>query len=86
MTCDKLVTTSIDDNKKYSVDEYRKLVYGLSSGAPATTKSKALSASLGTGSNSAKYLHTGINKTAVQGSSASTHVAANNKTAVVDKV
>lgn len=85
ISCEKLITTAIDDNKKYSVEEYRKLVYGLSSNAPTvTTKTKALSASVGAGSASAKYLHSGINKTSVQVSSSSVHNAVN-RTTVVDK-
>ncbi len=52
-----MVSTSIDDNKKLTVDEYRKLVYGVNQSKP-----KALSASLGT--NSAKYLP-GNNKTSI---------------------
>lgn len=54
ITCNKVVSTSIDDNKKLTVDEYRKLVYGINQSKP-----KALSASLGT--NSAKYLPTNSN-------------------------
>ena len=87
VSCEKLITTSIDDNSKYSVEEYRKLVYGLSSNAPAaTTKVKTLSASLGCGSTSAKYLHSGINRTTVQvGSNSSLHSSVNNRSTVVDK-
>jgi hypothetical protein len=44
-----LISTSIDDNKKLTVEEYRKIVYGITPSKP-----KALSTSLG--SNSAKYL------------------------------
>lgn len=52
--CEKLISTSIDDNKKFTVDEYRKLIYGINA---VTVKPKALSASLGSGSNSAKYFN-----------------------------
>lgn len=62
-TCDKMISTSIDDNKKFTVDEYRKLVYGVS-----VTKPKALSASLGSGATSAKYLPSAQNKTAIMSS------------------
>lgn len=31
IVCRKEISTSIDDNKKFSVDEYRKLVYGVKS-------------------------------------------------------
>ncbi len=55
-----MISTSIDDNKKFTVDEYRKLVYGVS-----VTKSKALSASLGSGATSAKYLPSAQNKTTI---------------------
>lgn len=51
ISCNKVISTSIDDNKKLSVDEYRKLIYGVS-----VPKPKALSASLGSGATSAKYL------------------------------
>jgi hypothetical protein len=46
------VNTSIDDNKKVTVDEYRRLVYGITAVEP---KPKALSSSLGAGSVSPKY-------------------------------
>ena len=62
--CTKVVSTSIDDNKKLTVDQYLKLVYGING-----VKSKALSASLGT--NSAKYLPNN-NKTSILASNTPT--------------
>lgn len=49
--CSKDICTSIDDNKKFTVDEYRKLVYGIKN----VEKAKGLSSSLGAGSVSPKY-------------------------------
>lgn len=54
--CKKDICTSIDDNKKVTVDEYRKLVYGIKK----VEKIKGLSSSLGAGSVSPKYQN--INK------------------------
>jgi serine/threonine protein kinase len=54
LSCLKEICTSIDDNKKFSVDEYRKLVYGIS--YVEQPKPKALSSSLGANSASPKYL------------------------------
>jgi hypothetical protein len=76
-----MVSTSIDDNKKLTVDEYRKLIYGIST----NSKPKNLSASLGSGSSSAKYLPM-HNKTTVI--STSTHTPSShssNKTTVIEK-
>lgn len=76
-----MISTSIDDNKKLTVDEYRKLIYGISA---TVTKSKVLSSSLG-GSNSAKYLPS-HNKTTIVGSSSnSTSSQSANKTQVIEK-
>ena len=79
ISCKKIVSTSVDDNKKLSVDEYRKLIYGSSS----NPKPKGLSTSLG--SNSAKYLPS-HNKSAMI--STSTHTPSShssNKTQNIDK-
>ena len=43
----------MDDNKKFTVEEYRRLVYGTKPGE----KPKGLSSSLGAGSVSPKYHH-----------------------------
>ena len=60
--CKKDISTPIDDNKKYSVEEYRKLIYG--NKYHEVTKPKGLSSSLGAGSTSPKYQHP-LNKTVV---------------------
>lgn len=78
IVCNKIVSTSIDDNKKLTVDEYRKLIYGVSA-----TKSKVLSSSLGTGSSSAKYLPSYNNKTTIVNSSTPTSGGTKNNT--IDK-
>lgn len=48
--CNKVISTSVDDNKKLGVDQYRKLVYGES-----IQKAKSLGSSSAT-VTSAKYL------------------------------
>lgn len=78
ISCSKAISTTIDDNKKLAVDEYRKLVYGT-----PTTKSKVLSASLGSGSTSAKYLPT--NKTVISTSTGTPSSQASSKTQCIDK-
>jgi hypothetical protein len=70
----------VDDNKKFTVDEYRKLVYGVSA-----TKPKALSASLGSGCTSAKYLPSGNNKTTLIPSSTNTPTQGQSKTQAIEK-
>ena len=53
IACNKEITTSIDDNRKFTVDEYRKLIYGAASNAdraPMDNSSTIIK------SNSAKYI------------------------------
>ena len=76
--CKKIISTSIDDNKKLTVDEYRKYIYGSSSNP---SKSKTLSSSLGSGSNSAKYLPT-YNKSTLISTSTHTPSHSSNKTQI----
>jgi serine/threonine protein kinase len=59
--CTKEVSTPINDNKKYTVEEYRRLIYGIKN---VEGKPKGLSSSLGAGSQSPKY-NSNMNKTAV---------------------
>lgn len=59
--CDREVSTAIDDNKKVTVEEYRRLVYGINN--VVESKPKALSSSLGAGSVSPKYAPLTTNKT-----------------------
>lgn len=76
--CNKVVSTSIDDNKKLTVDEYRKLIYGVT-----PVKSKVLSSSLGTGSSSAKYLPSYNNKTTIVTGSTNTPTSSSSKNHLV---
>lgn len=53
ISCNKQITTSIDDNRKFTVDEYRKLIYGAASNADRATMDNS---STIIKSNSAKYI------------------------------
>lgn len=53
IACNKEITTSIDDNRKFTVDEYRKLIYGAASNADRVNIENNSSIIK---SNSAKYI------------------------------
>lgn len=53
ISCNKEITTSIDDNRKFTVDEYRKLIYG---GASNADRSSMENSSTIIKCNSAKYI------------------------------
>lgn len=76
MVCKKTISTSIDDNKKLTVDEYRKRIYGISS----NSKPKTLSSSVG--SNSAKYLPVHNKTTVVSNSTHTPSSHSSNKTQI----
>lgn len=62
VVCKKTIKTLIDDNKKVTVDEYRKLIYGIRS-TENPTKHKILSSSLGAPGTYPKYHQ--LNKTTI---------------------
>jgi hypothetical protein len=78
VVCKKTISTSIDDNKKLTVDEYRKKIYGISS----NSKPKTLSSSVG--SNSAKYLPM-HNKTTIVSTSTHTPSSHSSNKTLIEK-
>ena len=81
ISCKKVISTSIDDNKKLTVDEYRKFIYGGSS----NPKPKQLSSSLGSQSSSAKYLPAHNKTTLISTSTHTPSSHSSNKTQVIEK-